>query len=761
MQVADKWPLARPSLDANVPPVTKKDHHFPSDLSKEQRIKVLLPLAVESAFDYTAGSPVPPPGSVVLVPLGKKFRTGVVWDDAISGDTPGHSQNNVDISRLKPIADIIAVPPMTSQMRRFIEWVARYTMAPPGAVLKMALPSQIVTARTPVQMLYHATGTITGRMTDMRKAVLAHAAQKPGTIRDIASRAGTSESVVRNLIKAGALAGQAIETDRPYPQPDSARPGPDLNDDQAKAARILTDTVSARAFSPVLLEGVTGSGKTEVYFEAIATALDRPQAQVLVLLPEIALTSQWLGRFEARFGVQPVEWHSDLSPAERRRAWHAVAKGSARVIVGPRSALFLPFADLSLIIVDEEHDPSFKQEDGVLYNARDMAVVRAQIEGVPIVLSTATPALETLLNAKNGRYGHVRMTARHGDAELPEIRAIDLRVNTLARDDWIAPPLVDAITATLERNEQCLLFLNRRGYAPLTLCRNCGARLTCPHCTAWLVKHHQRGHLLCHHCGFHQALPQRCPDCHSEQTLVACGPGVERVAEEVARRWPSARLTIMASDTITSPARVHALISQIESGAVDIIVGTQVITKGYHFPKLTLVGVIDADLGLRGSDLRAGERTWQQMIQVAGRAGRAQHKGLVFLQTYDPDHPVTDSLIKGDHDAFIAREVHERQQAGMPPFGRLASLILSSPDPEAVTRAAKTLAASAPISPDIAVYGPAPAPLARLRDQYRHRLLLKTARNIPIQTLLKDWLARVKLPGSVRLRVDIDPYSFL
>ncbi len=741
--------------------MTRKEHHSLPGLLREQRIKVLLPLAVESAFDYIAEPPLPLPGRVVLVPLGKKQRVGVVWDDDSPDNKSGGDQDTVDASRLKPIADVLSVPSMTPSMRRFVEWVARYTMAPLGSVLKMALSPQLVTAKAPTQMHYYPTNNVPDRMTDMRKAVLACATETPGTVRDLAVRSGASEGVIRGLVKAGALAAQAIETDRPFPEPDPSTPGPILNDDQANAAATLTSAVTARAFSPILLEGVTGSGKTEVYFEAMATALTRPHAQILVLLPEIALTSQWLDRFEARFGVRPVEWHSDLTPAERRRAWHEVAKGRARVVVGARSALFLPFADLSLVIVDEEHDPSFKQEDGVLYNARDMAVVRAQIEGVPVVLSTATPALETLLNAKTGRYKHIRMTARHGDAELPEIKAIDLRLDPPSSNDWIAPLLADTITETLARNEQCLLFLNRRGYAPLTLCRTCGTRLTCPHCTAWLVEHRQHGHVICHHCGFNQPTPQRCPDCDGEKTLVACGPGVERVAEEVSRRWPGARLAVMTSDTMTSPAKAYALISQIESGAIDIIVGTQIITKGYHFPKLTLVGVVDADLGLRGSDLRAGERTWQQMMQVAGRAGRAEHKGLVFLQTYDPGHPVTDSLIRGDHDAFMSREADERQQAGMPPFGRLAGLILSGPDLGAVTKAGKILAANAPMAKGIEVYGPAPAPLARLRDQHRHRLLLKTARNMPIQTILNDWLARVKLPNSVRLRVDIDPYSFM
>ncbi|GEQ97614.1 hypothetical protein JCM17844_12510 [Iodidimonas gelatinilytica] len=506
---------------------------------------------------------------------------------------------------------------------------------------------------------------------------------------------------------------------------------------------------------------MTGSGKTEVYFEAVAQALRHEGGQVLVMLPEIALTSQWLDRFEARFGARPVEWHSDLSPAERRRAWHGVASGSARIVVGARSALFLPFRDLRLLVVDEEHDPSFKQEEGVLYNARDMAVVRARFEACPIVLSTATPALETLLNARDGRYGHLVLAARHGAAQLPTISAIDLRSTPPETGDWLAPPLAKAISQTLAEGEQALLFLNRRGYAPLTLCRACGVRLECPHCTAWLVEHRYKRQVQCHHCGFSMPADPDCASCGGTDSMVACGPGVERVAEEVMRRWPQARLDVMTSDTITSPAKTRELVARIEAGAADIIVGTQIITKGYHFPKLTLVGVVDADLGLRGGDLRAGERCWQQMVQVAGRAGRAERAGHVFLQTYDPTHPVTRALIEGDREAFLTREIEERERAGMPPFGRLAGVILSGPDLDAVSAAGKALARAAPMQPGISVYGPAPAPLARLRGQHRHRLLIQTARKQPIQTIVQNWISQVKLPSSVRLRIDVDPYSFL
>ncbi|WP_281299841.1 MULTISPECIES: primosomal protein N' [unclassified Iodidimonas] len=737
-----------------------------------QRLKVLLALPVAQPFDYLAPlsddgkALLCRPGAIVRVPFGRQSRLGVIWDD----DAPGPDAKATPIpdDRLKPIEAVLDLPPMGASMRGFIGWVSRYTMAPLGAVLRMALPAIVIEAKAPIRRLCAPAPDADHqglRLTRARKAVLGQAKSgPPQSIAALAAAAGVSDAVVRGLIQAGILMITEQSGDSAFAAPDPDLLGADLSADQRRAAQILCDLVAAQAFAPVLLEGVTGSGKTEVYFEAIARALQLDagnDAQILVLLPEISLTSQWLDRFKARFGVYPVQWHSDLGPAERRRAWHQVASSGARVVVGARSALFLPFRALSLIVVDEEHDPGFKQEEGVLYNARDMAVVRARMESCPVILSSATPALETLLNAREGRYRHCLLPSRFGSAELPDIRALDLRLDPPESGQWLAQGLVDAVDETLARGEQALLFLNRRGYAPLTLCRSCGERLSCPHCSTWLVEHRYKRQVQCHHCGYFQPSQPDCPACGAEDAMVACGPGVERVAEEAARRWPDARLDVMTSDTITSPAKARMLIGRIEAGETDIIIGTQIITKGYHFPMLTLVGVVDADLGLRGGDLRAGERCWQQLMQVAGRAGRADRPGIVYLQSYDPSHPVTKALISGNRDGFLDQDIADRRAAGMPPFGRLAALILSGPDLDALNMAAKAVARAAPMAPGIAVFGPAPAPLARLRGQHRQRLLLQTRRDQPIQAILKQWLAAVRLPSSVRLRVDVDPYSFL
>jgi primosomal protein N' (replication factor Y) len=509
-----------------------------------------------------------------------------------------------------------------------------------------------------------------------------------------------------------------------------------------------------------LLDGVTGSGKTEVYFEAIAEAL-RLDRQILVLLPEIALTEPFLRRFEARFGHQPVAWHSDLRQSQRRRAWRAIATGEAKVVVGARSALFLPYRNLGLIVVDEAHEASFKQEDGVMYHARDVAVMRGHFEGCPVVLASATPAIETRQQVALGRYSELKLPQRFGAAEMPDIAAIDLTADPPPRGRWLAPTLVKAMTETLERQEQVLLFLNRRGYAPLTLCRHCGHRFQCPNCTAWMVEHRLMARLQCHHCGHVMPPPKACPECNEEDSLVACGPGVERIADEVAALFPDARREIVTSDTIWSPARAADFVARMEAGEIDIVIGTQLVTKGYHFPNLTLVGVIDADLGLQGGDLRAAERSFQQIAQVSGRAGRGVKKGHVFVQTHEPNAPVIQALVSGDAPSFYAAETASRKSANAPPFGRYAAIIISSEKLEEAVETARLIGRTAPKVDGMYVYGPAPAPLAMLRGRHRQRLLVHARRALDVQDVIRDWLGKLEWPRSVRVAVDVDPYSFL
>ncbi len=568
-------------------------------------------------------------------------------------------------------------------------------------------------------------------MTPQRTVALEKIGARQGIVRELAALGEVSEAVIRGLVQTGALEAVSVSADQPYPEPDSAFAPPDLSSEQAAAARQLRDAVAARGFETLLLDGVTGSGKTEVYMEAIAAAVDAGR-QALVLLPEIALTEPMLTRFAARFGCEPVAW-----------------------------ALFLPYANLGVIVVDEAHETSFKQEDGVHYHARDVAVMRGHFEGLPVILASATPALESLAQVEAGRYRHIVLPARFGGATLPDLAAIDMRQDPPDRGRWLAPPLVEALADRLQKGEQSLLFLNRRGFAPLTLCRTCGHRIQCPNCTAWMVEHRLVHRLACHHCGHVMPPPRLCPECEDEDSLVACGPGVERVADEVSLRFPEARTAIVTSDTLWSPAKAAEFVEAVEDGLVDIIIGTQLVTKGYHFPNLTLVGVVDADLGLDGGDLRAAERTFQQIAQVAGRAGRGVKPGEVLIQTRVPDAPVMAALVANDREGFYAAEAAARKFAGAPPYGRFAALVISSEDIEVARGVAQRLGEKAPVADGLAIYGPAPAPLAMLRGRHRFRLLLHAPRSFDLQGAIRDWIGRIDWPAKVRLAIDVDPYSFV
>ena len=719
---------------------------------------MLLPYPFPGPFDYRVPEGLTPePGDLVLVPLNRREEVGVVWD---APDEPSVDDKPVPEHRLRSIIAVIDTPPMRRDIRRLIDWIAAYTLSPPGEVMRMAL--RVLRPETGPASGWRRGGPLEGvRLTDARRRVLDRlAAAEPRTTAELAREAGVSAAVIRGMAEVGLLIAAQIPTADPFPPPDPSHPGPALSLDQAAAAATLRRAVAGREFSVTLLDGVTGSGKTEVYLEAIAEAL-RAGRQALVLLPEIALSSQWLSRFERRFGVAPAVWHSDLTSRVRRTTWRAVADGKAHVVVGARSALFLPFPDLGCIVVDEEHETAFKQEEGIVYHARDMAVVRARLCAAPAILVSATPSLETVANVEAGRYGHLHLPTRHGGAVMPRIEAIDLREDPPERGHFLAPKLIAAIRETIGRGEQAMLFLNRRGYAPLTLCRRCGHRMQCPNCTAWLVEHRARRELRCHHCGHAVPIPEKCPACEAVHSLTAVGPGVERITEEAAELFPETRRLVMASDTMPGPHSAAEAARAIEAREIDLIIGTQIVAKGWHFPFLTLVGVVDADLGLAGGDLRAAERTVQLLHQVAGRAGRAEAPGLVLLQTFSPEHPVMRALIQGDLEAFMASEAAIRRPGHWPPYGRLAALIVSADTAGAADALARDLGQAAPHAEGVTVLGPAPAPLAILRGRHRRRLLLKTRRDIAVQPILRNWLGKVTVPRSGRVDVDVDPVSFL
>jgi len=719
------------------------------------RVRLVIFNAALGPLDYRVpdGMRVEP-GSVVVAPLGPRQIIGVVWEaERLPGAT-------VPDEKLRPLIGALPVPPLRAELRRLIEWTADYYCAPLASVARMVLSSGGALRGPSTVTEYRLSGGMPERMTPQRQAAIEALEGEQATVRELAGIAGVSEAVLRGLVNQGVLEPVVVDCDRPYPPADPEYAVPDLSPEQQEVADRLSSAARSGGFAPFLLDGVTGSGKTETYFEAIAECLRNAQ-QTLVLLPEIALTEAFLRRFEDRFGVPPIAWHSSLKSTARRRAWRAIASGEAQVVVGARSALFLPYAKLGLIVVDEAHEISFKQDDGVRYNARDVAVMRARFEKIPVVLSSATPALESLQMAESGIYEKLVLPSRYGGATLPSIETINLTEEKPERNHWLAPRLVDALRDRLEKGEQSLLFLNRRGFAPLTLCRHCGFRFQCPNCSAWLVEHRLSHRLACHHCGHETTPPDLCPECGEPDCLVACGPGVERIAHEVEELLPEARLAIATSDTLNSPDKAAEFVAQVEAGAIDVIVGTQLVTKGFHFPELTLVGVVDADLGLEGGDLRAAERTYQQVAQVAGRAGRGTKPGEVFIQTRHPDAPVIAALAAGDREAFYAAETEGRRHAGAPPFGRWAAIIVSSEDEAEAREAANRIGATRPELPDVAVLGPAAAPMSLLRGRYRYRLLLNARRSAELQRVIRDWLGALSFPQGVRVSVDIDPYSFV
>src|SRR5215212_2492206 len=724
---------------------------------------VLMPLALDTAYSYAVPTHLDlKEGDVVCVPLGTRETAGVVWSLR-----PGAASN------LKSVARKIDAPPMSDPMRRLVDWIAWYTLAPKGAVLALALKlpeeGRAEVARIGVRLA----GPAPKRVTPARARVLA--AAQGGLVhlkRELAQAASVSAGVIDGLVDEGALETVALA-----PEPISERPDPDhaharLSEQQRAAAHVLAAAVATLAGggaagakpgnAPViLLEGVTGSGKTEVYFEAIAEAI-RHDRQSLILMPEIALTGQFLDRFARRFGVRPAQWHSGVSGRRRERIFAGIADGEVKVVAGARSALFLPYANLGLIVVDEEHEAAYKQEDGVHYHARDMAVVRGRFEKCPVVLATATPSIETRVNAERRRYAKLSLPERFGGRQLPQIRAVDLKREAMQPGRWLSPTLTFAIEDALGRGEQTLLFLNRRGYAPLTLCRACAHRYECRNCSAWLVEHRFRRALVCHHCGHTERRPEACVACGSLDSLVSCGPGVERIAEEVAERFPDRRSIVLSSDFPGGAERLRQELAAIAAGEFDIVIGTQLVAKGHNFPKMTLVGVLDADIGLTSGDPRASERTFQLLQQVAGRAGRGIGLGRALVQTYQPEHPVMAALISGDAERFYREETAARQAAGLPPFGRLAALVISAAERDKAEEPARAMARVAEVPAGVMLLGPAEAPLALIRGRYRFRLLVKTERDVNLQEYLRAWIARAPKPrGSVRVEIDVDPQSFL
>ena len=718
-------------------------------------LAVLTAQPVDRFLDYKAPEGGCHLGAFVEVPLGPRKVLGVVW---------GPGAGDFDYAKVRSVMRVLDVAPMREEMQQFLTRAADYTLTPMSAMLRLATRAPGLGDAPSMRKVYRLGSADPTRVTDARTKVLDVLRDYGGlsfTMGELAEMAGVGNSVVKGLVKQGAVSEEDAPRDTPYPMLDPDYGGKELSADQAAGAEVLRAGLRSDTYGTTLLKGVTGSGKTEVYLEAVAECL-RMGRQALVLLPEIALSGEFINRVEARFGFKPAEWHSGVTMTERRRCWKMVGQGGAQMVVGARSALFLPYQNLGLIVVDEEHDTSYKQEDGVLYNARDLAVLRAAINGAQVVLASATPSLESWANVEAGKYKRLTLNSRFGPAVMPQMSAIDMRAEELPGGKWVSPTLKAAITDRLEKGEQSLIFLNRRGYAPITLCRACGHQIGCDDCDARMVEHRFLKRLMCHQCGETKPMPTVCSHCEAEDRLSAVGPGVERMGEEVTALFPEARVVILSSDLYGSARAMKAHIEEIADGGADIIIGTQLVAKGHNFPQLTLVGVIDADLGLQGSDLRAAERTFQLMRQVAGRAGRAEKQGVAMLQTFQPEHAVIRSILAGDEEAFWAAEAAERKAAGVPPYGRMAGIILSSPNGEEVFDLGADMARrDGPLRAIGAqVFGPAPAPIARVRGRHRVRLLVKADKAAPLQRALTQWAGQFRLKGDLRMAIDIDPQSF-
>jgi len=725
--------------------------HSDKNFGPGEVVAVMVAVALEGPFSYRvpAGMHLSR-GCVVMVPLGPRQTLGVVW---------GTPRDMVAHNRLRDIAERFDVPALSEELLEMVDWVARYTLAVHGMVLRAVLCSrQALDPERPI-VAYQGTGVAPKRITRARARALAvtkdgMAWSKAALVKESA----VSPSVIDGLIKTGALCRVELPAPPLVLSPDADFAPPKLNPHQSEALADLR-SASRDKISVCLLDGVTGSGKTEVFFEAVADTL-REGRQALILLPEIALTHTFLERFTRRFGAKPAQWHSEMSLAQRAGVWRGVHCGQVRAVLGARSALFLPFHELGLIVVDEEHDGAYKQSDGINYHSRDMAVVRAGLANAKVILSSATPSVESLNNANRGRYKHVRIKVRHDDAQLPDITAIDMRCDGPEKGRWIAPLLQKEISTTLARGEQALLFLNRRGYAPLTLCRACGYQYQCPDCSAFMVEHRFAGKLSCHYCGFEIDQPKTCANCAQENSLVPVGPGIERVAEEAAELFPAARRVILSSD-MGSAGQIKRRFEEITAGQYDLIIGTQLVAKGHHFEKLTLVGVIDADFGLAHGDPRAAEKTFQLLTQVAGRAGRAAKTGRAFLQTYHPENTVIKAMVAGDRDGFYAHELKVRKEGGLPPFGRLAALIISASEHEAAFAHARHLLSVAPKGGGVRLFGPVDAPIAMVRARHRVRLLVQSKKEFDLSAYVRFWLKGAnRVSGNLKVRVDIDPMNF-
>jgi primosomal protein N' (replication factor Y) (superfamily II helicase) len=712
-------------------------------------LKVAIDAPLDTLFDYLApaDSPPPAPGSRVRVPFGRRRQVGLVMGHADASELPAE--------RLKPVLEVLDSEPLfDTRLLQLLDWAARYYHEPPGAVMATALPAPLRAGKAlpgpPTRLTVPGPAPAAMRARAPRQAALMDLlAAGPRRSDDPGLPPGWRACAAR-------LAARGLLEIEPEPAAaawTAALPGPPLN--EAQRAAVTAICADLGRFSARLLFGVTGSGKTEVYLAAADACLRRGR-QVLVLVPEIGLTPQLVQRFAGRLAAPVAVLHSGLSAGERLAAWADAASGRAAVVIGTRSAVFAPLARLGLIVVDEEHDPSLRQHEGLRYSGRDLAVMRASLTGLPVVLGSATPSLETLRHAQTGRYRLDRLPERPGGSAHPRVGVIDLRRHPAV--EGLSPPLLAAVQRHLEAGGQVLLFLNRRGFAPALFCTSCGWVAECRHCDARYTWHRRAARLRCHHCGDEQGLPAVCPSCRAD--LRPAGEGTERLEEALTRHFPQAAIARIDRDSTRRQGSVDRILDDVRDGRTRILVGTQMMAKGHDFPGVTLVGVINADQGLFGTDFRAGERLAQTLVQVSGRAGRADRPGEVLIQTSFPEHPLLRRLLAGGYEAFAEAALEERRVASWPPFSHLALLRADAARPGLAMRflAAARAAGAWPVG--VTVLGPAPAPMERRGGRWRAQLLLHADSRPPLHEALSGlqaMLAGIPEARGVRCFFEVDP----
>ena len=739
-------------------------HHTRTNRKKHKKfIQVAVPAPLYSCFDYLSPDGVDDlalhPGCRVRVPFGQRFQVGVILGHSDSTDVPA--------SKLKAVQSTFdAAPLLPSDLLRLLKWAASYYQHPIGEVIHTALPALLRKGNAPSikgPMLWR-TGTDTidvetaFKRAPRQQQLYTHLQryQQGQTDEELNSTFENWRAAMKTLVSKGLVS----VSEQPC-LPDAvatAEPGPELNTQQ----QLVVDAINSKtaAYQAHLIHGITGSGKTEVYI-SLAESVLAIGKQVLVLVPEISLTPQLTDRFRKRLGVRTAALHSGLNDSQRLCAWTTAAQNEAQLVIGTRSAVFTPMPQLGLIIIDEEHDGSYKQQDGFRYNARDLALVRAQHSDIPVVLGSATPSLESLFNSYSGRYQLHTLTQRAGAGQKPRIELVDLCKQQLQAG--LSPILLASIHQHLQTDGQVLLFLNRRGYAPLLMCHDCGWTTSCRRCDAHMTYHKNRKLLRCHHCGAEAAVPDACGDCGND-TLLSIGAGTERIEQFLGSQYPDTRIARIDRDTTRRKGSLHKKLEQARSGSARILIGTQMLAKGHDFPNVTLVGVLDTDQGLYSSDFRASEHLAQLITQVAGRSGRADKPGEVLIQTHHPDHPLLQTLLHQGYDGFAHAALAERKQAGLPPYRHLALLRCEAIKPEAATAfmASARELFDTYASDDIDVFGPLPAPMEKRAGRYRMQLILQSRQRKALHQALQPWtqsLGQLKAGSRVRWSIDVDPYD--